>query len=445
MSIVRDSQYLIAANGIQLVLSLGTGILTARLLGPSGKGQLYLVVQIASMGSLLLGLGLGPAYQYHLAKGLYPKSVIMSHALAQVMLISLVVSALYLFGEPVVKIIVGGSLSRVLYLFSCIAIILNVSILYTGSILRWFPDGIRASSMLKVLSSIVNMVLLVVVLVIFKLGTVGAFAAYTISLLGLVIVYGRTVMSGVWQSIRLPAWSVSKSLLIFGASAFISNLMVSYVFRVDVFVLNYFKGSSDVGIYSVATAFAELVLIAPNALGVALFTNLPSANLDEQKNILGQSARMTILFALFVGILTAIFSYPFVMILMGQQFAKAVLPLILLIPGLIAMSVNYVFSNYYSAQGKPVVGAICFGLGLIVNLGLNLYFIPLLGISGAAISSTITYFFISYTFIHLLIWRQGYKIQELLIINRSDVITIIQWLCDQKTRIWFVLGANRDI
>lgn len=420
MNILRDSKYLIASNLILLGISLATGVTTARILGAAGKGEFYLILQFSSLASLVLSAGLGPSYQYHLKRGLLDRSEVISH-----MSIHSVVVALLLTGFALSVYVPQGIAQNVvptgLVFPILIATVLNLLLLYTNSILMTVDGWIRKSSILSVASSVIYVVLLTAFLWGFGWGVPGAVAAYLISLFFKLVPIIMHLAA--WQPIRLrPVWiKHSPTLFAFGISSFLCNVILSSVFRIDVFIVNSLAGVEAVGIYSVAVTFAELALMASSAIGVALFAHLPGTSDEEQIRIVGISMRVTVFLAFVGGIILAAISHPLVTLSMGEQFAGAVVPLIILIPGLVMMSTNYIFSNYYASQGRPFVSAGCFGVGLAINVIINFWAIPQIGINGAALASSVCYAAITICFFIVLRHEHGLGIRDLFVLNRADV------------------------
>jgi len=424
LNIFKDSSFLFASNILLVALSLLTGVLTARFLGPTGKGEFYLMLQASSLASLILSGGLGSSYQYHLKKKLLDQSNVISHILIQSLIVTLILCiALALFEYKPLGILNSTLPSNLLFPI-IVATILNVEVLYANSILMTFSTGIRTSSVLSALSSVIYVMLLAIFLWGMDWGIKGAIAAYLVSLVVRLVPTIVTLLSQEPLRLRLTWRKHSPTLFAFGLSSFLCNIMLSSVFRVDVFIVNSLAGVSAVGIYSVAVAFAEMALMAPNAIGIALFSHLPGISDAEQISVVGRSSRITIFLAFICGALLALISRPLVIVLMGVEFAGAVIPLIILIPGLIMMSVNYVFANYYSAQGKPLVSAYCFGIGLVFNVVANLFLIPLMGINGAALASTISYACITLCFFVILRRQHQFAASALFFPNINDMTLI---------------------
>jgi len=60
------------AQGTTLVFSLAMATITARWLGPAGKGELAMIFMVPAMLQMFLSLGLGPANVYFIGSGRFP-------------------------------------------------------------------------------------------------------------------------------------------------------------------------------------------------------------------------------------------------------------------------------------------------------------------------------------------------------------------------------------
>jgi O-antigen/teichoic acid export membrane protein len=90
-------------------------------------------------------------------------------------------------------------------------------------------------------------------------------------------------------------------------------------------------------------------------------------------------------------ILGALLAGPAVLLLFGAEFAPAVAPLRLLMPAVLLLSVNSVLMNYLASSGMPPVTVYSPAAATVVNVALNLWLIPRLGGTGAAVSSLVAY------------------------------------------------------
>jgi antigen flippase len=67
--LIRNASGVGATNIVLVVLGVSQSILLARLLGPAGRGEVYIAVLTAAVAAQLVSLSAGAALQYHLGKG----------------------------------------------------------------------------------------------------------------------------------------------------------------------------------------------------------------------------------------------------------------------------------------------------------------------------------------------------------------------------------------
>ena len=423
--LVRDSFYRILASLGQLVTSIGLGWLSVRLLGAVGKGELYLVIQLGSMGSLLLGLGLGPAYQYHFTRGSLDRAGILAHMLTQLALVGVLMTLVWAFGQPLLRLVAGHGLSPGMLGLTSLAVFLNVCLLFLSCLLNAQSGGLRQTSLLALVGSAVNLALLYPIVHTLRMGAPGAVIAYLAGILVQCLPAAWKVFSDTRPGPPGAYPRLSPALFRYGGASLLGNLMLSSVFRMDVFLVNALAGTRPLGIYSISVALAELVLMFPNALGSVLFAHMPRLEPDQQTKVLEKTTRVTLCLAVVMGLGLILLGRPMVLLLAGKDFLGAVGPLYALIPGLVLMSVTYIFSNYFAARGEPMLSAVIFFGGLVVNVVSNLILIPRWGILGAGVASSLAYSVIFLLFLCTLLARKTTALGRLLVPRREDVLPML--------------------
>ena len=142
MNFLKSSISLFIGNLTIAFSSLLLGILTARFLEPSGKGELYLVLQIMSVGAIFLSVGFSPAYQYFISKKIMSEQKIVSHIFFQICIITLILVGLYLIHEFIFTILDINNISHLFVLISFFGIILNITNLFATSVVLTKKNGI---------------------------------------------------------------------------------------------------------------------------------------------------------------------------------------------------------------------------------------------------------------------------------------------------------------
>lgn len=389
-SLLKSSIFSIAGSVVQLVISVFSGIIIARVLGPEGKGQVFLVIQFASLGSLCLSCGLGASYLYHLKIGILKQGEAVSHALSLLFLLFLSFIVMCEYTMPWLRKITSYNLSDKIIILLLGLVLINIAILLFGSILMAQAKGVQLSSVFGIISGILYLILLLVFVVWLKFGPFGAVLSVVISYFLRWIMISLP-LGNIFRHLTIKSIKLTKPLLIYGVGSFASNLMMTSVFRVDTFIVNSMASSASLGIYSIAVNLAELLLVIPSAVGTALFPHLTSQKNENRLETACLVARLNVGLALVFSMGMLLFGYPIILLLFGAKFLSAYIPMLCLFPGLIAMTASYSYCNYFSSCGQPAKTAWISGVGVIINIVLNLILIPLYGIIGAAIVSSISY------------------------------------------------------
>lgn len=423
--LLKSSFFSVFSSVVQFVVSIGSGVIIARTLGPVGKGQVFLVVQMAGLGSMIFSLGLGNSYLFHLRKGLITGKEAMGHATFLLSVVALACLLVYLWGLPLLGFLTGKELPDVLLAGMLLMIVLNISTQYSGGILMHDPKGIQWISTFGVIGGVGYILVLLTLVWYFRLGSLGAVSA---ALAPLVI---RQLLTGwfLFGRMQLPFtfgglhWT--KPLVAYGLASFTGNLMLTTACRVDTFLINALIGPAPLGVYSVAVNMAELTLMVPAAVGVALFPHLTSQKDADRVATSSLVARLSLCLGLISAIGVGIFGYPVIALIFGQRFIGAYQPLLALLPGLVAMTTAYGYANYFASLGRPLVNAAVFGVGVVVNVGLNLLVISRFGIVGAAAVTSCSYLVSMALFIILISRMAVVPWQSLVLPRRSDLMLII--------------------
>ena len=99
--------------------------------------------------------------------------------------------------------------------------------------------------------------------------------------------------------------------------------------------------------------------------------------------------------------------------------------MIILLIGIVFASIGKVSPAYFYTKGKPSIHLIVAAVVLTINIALNFVLIPIMGINGAALASTVSYFFYGVIYI-LILGRDGISVKQLLIIQKEDIRSIKQ-------------------
>ncbi len=218
-------------------------------------------------------------------------------------------------------------------------------------------------------------------------------------IIALILSGALAVLTGIWRLARhtffsdwgVPSVGLAKRIAAYGARGQLGNMLWLTNLRFDFVLLGALAGPAVLGIYAVASKFAELMRLAPTAINYVLyprFANLGSEQATfEGRRLLPQATALTLLMTPFV----AIIAYVGPALLYGSAFRGAVVPAEIIIFGLSIEGAAAVSSAYLLGVGRPGLNSIAMGVGATATVILDLILIPKYGALGGAITSAITY------------------------------------------------------
>ena len=388
-NIGKDAITIYIYQGFSVATGVVSSILIARTLGPEGKGLFnlfsLLTMLIVEFGLLGINSGLlfyltnqhkplaevhGSAIAYSLVSGIIVATIGISlmHFWQSILLglpknfifLAFLLSPFLFYGGLWSNLMTGINLAPKVYkiqFFYSLLSVLGIIFLWTRNILT--PSSvIYLSAVICLFSRLINF---------FILGRENGYRLNFSRFLFLnSLKYGLKIYPG-----------------------FIANWLH---FRVDQLMINWFIGVSGVGLYALSVHWAEMLWLIGFGIINAGLHRVASEDRESSYILTKKLFKLVFILSGSAGLLLALISKPLFSLMYGEQFNASVLPLIILIPGVVAWDVGRVLSQYISFnRGKPHLCTVAAIVGMIVNISGNLFAIPRWGINGAAITSTISY------------------------------------------------------
>jgi stage V sporulation protein B len=185
-------------------------------------------------------------------------------------------------------------------------------------------------------------------------------------------------------------------LLIFAFPVVITGLAELALFDfVGNFVVGIYMASEYVGYYGAATPIARLPLIISMAVATTVLpAAAEAAGLNDRnllKGYLNQSFRYVTLLVLPMSVGIMIFAAPIMkMLYILPAYMNGAGALQILAIGMMFFTIYTVSSSIAQGLGKPYLPMVILTIGSIIDVALNIYLVPIYGINGAAIATTIT-------------------------------------------------------
>jgi lipopolysaccharide/colanic/teichoic acid biosynthesis glycosyltransferase/O-antigen/teichoic acid export membrane protein len=198
-----------------------------------------------------------------------------------------------------------------------------------------------------------------------------------------------------------PSAAMAKRIAAFGARGQLGNMLWLMNLRFDFILLGALAGPAVLGIYAVASKFAELMRLVPTAINYVLYPRFarlePGEATAEARKLLPRAMALTLVMTPFL----AAFCYVALPLLYGRAFQGAVLPAEVIIVGLSIEGAAAVASAYLLGSGRPGLNSVGMGVGAVITLTLDVMLIPRYGAMGGAVTSAITYLASTTTLVYL--------------------------------------------
>jgi O-antigen/teichoic acid export membrane protein len=205
------------------------------------------------------------------------------------------------------------------------------------------------------------------------------------------LAWARLVRKGFYRGATRPSLALARRIAGYGLRGQLGGVMSQLNLRLDFVLLPLFTGPAVLGVYAVASKFAELPRILGMALTYVFYPKFAQAGrssaMHTARKLIPQVAMLTA-GALIPLWLTAAWVIP---TFYGSRFDTAVTPTRIILVGLALDGVAGMISGLLYGAGRPGLNSWAMAAGLTVTVALDLLLIPSYGITGAALASAFAY------------------------------------------------------
>jgi O-antigen/teichoic acid export membrane protein len=271
----------------------------------------------------------------------------------------------------------------------------------------------------RLAGTVFQLVAVILLLLILKQGIFGAVFSYVFSIIGAVL-FTIILIKKISNFHLFLNKKLLKDSAIYGGKVSLANATSFFSYRLDMLLIAMFLTPAAVGFYSIAVGISEKLLMMPGALATVLFPRVSSINYPEANNLTPRVVRHNLFIMIIVSLLLIILSRPLVEFIFGSAFLPSVMPLLILLPGIIAFGIGGVIAADLSGRGRPEFAIYSSLACLVTNIFLNIILIPKWGISGAALASSIAYWVDTLIIIFVFLKISRRPLHEFLLIRRED-------------------------
>jgi O-antigen/teichoic acid export membrane protein len=421
LKFIKDTLITFSAHLVAVILGIAAAIVIARVLGPDGKGAYSLILLVPTLLALLGNLGIYIANTYFGGSRKHDWTKLASNSLVSAVGLGVLLAAgflayLHVFQPSFLKDIEPRYL-----VLATLVLPLSLLIIYFQSILLG-QDRIKEYNLVYLAQNGALVVLVLLALLVVKgglFGTIAAWAGATLVATILAVLLVRRTTNIKWSFHR----QLFKDSVKFGVKGYLGNVIQFLNYRLDMLLVAFFMNITFVGYYSISVALAEALWYFPGAVGTVIFARTPGMKADDANRSTPRICRNTFFLTVIASLLFFVMGRYIILLFFGSAFLPAVKPLWILLPGVIAFSIPKVLNNELAGRGKPIVGTIAAGFSLAVNIPLNILLIPRMGISGAALASTISYTVAAIVVFVVFLKISGNNWVDTLLLKREDLKT----------------------
>ena len=380
---IKEGFYTVTTRVIVLILGVILSVVLNRMMGPEGKGIYIGVIVFVQTAGMLFFWGYDVVFSMLTGKRNIRAGIVSGTLFFIFLIISTVFTLIIFVSKPVIeRVLVGFPLN--------ISTIPMIGFLFFSELwLRALPDGflgrgdVRGFNLFNLFNSLIKLVVIGLSVFLFLGSPEGGILGYSIYAY-IILVFSLFIFRPDGFNIR----RVLKEVKHIGIWVFLSDLFAFLLYRFDFLLLNGLKGSYSLGIYSTAVYMCEVIWLVPvsfyNVIYARVITN---RKMPEKRDFL-----ITFISVVFSGIIGCIFIKPVVLFLYGEEFLPVVGIFRLLLPGIVFFSIPKVLNAIVVGKyERPAIITTTVVSSFLLNLFLDLFFIPRLGMTGAAIGTSISY------------------------------------------------------
>ncbi|MGQ9598713.1 MAG: FkbM family methyltransferase [Anaerolineae bacterium] len=374
---------------LALGMNLATGILVARGLGPTGRGVYALAVLIPVLIAQIISLGLNTSAVYFTGQGRHPLPQIASTLFWVALILGSGTALLAGWGLRTWGQMLLGEFPPQLLPLALASLPFLLSVDFLGHVLL----GQERTGAFALLGVVFSLVLLIAQGVGFLLARgrvevalAGWFLAQIVAALCAITMIRKQI-----QLTRALHWGFLREAVRYSRAGYVTNWLQYMNLRLDQFLVNAWVGSAALGQYAVAVSLTEALWQLPASVSAVLFARVAGAGQSGKHVSTAQACRLTILVMLGLAVLMAVAARPLVTLLYGSAYAGSLPALYALLPGTVALVIPNVISGYMYGRGTPHYITYGSGIALLSTLVGDLLLIPLYGIVGAGLASSLAY------------------------------------------------------
>jgi O-antigen/teichoic acid export membrane protein len=405
------------ADATVFILSIVSGIVLARGLEASERGLYALAFSAVSLVSAILLGGMNVSSTYMLASKQIRSKQIVGSNIVWMALSGMLVFPVLLVIKPIALKGLDGRLMLVTGLMVPFMVAEN---LFMGILIGIHDFANR--NRIQIFQTALKAGLLALMLFVLRGKAGQAFSATAVALIAATVLAFLIILLKIGMSFRIKGGELKR---IFGYSfkiypAAVAGLVAG---QISIFFLNSLNVTkTDIGSYAIATAnILPCLFLLPNAIANVIFPKLSASSQQDQKTMVPLLCRCSFLTAVGSCVIAAIFARLLIPLVFGHEYESAVKVVYCLLPGAALIVIGKVISQALNASGHPHYTSVVSVSTVVIMAILNMMFIPAMGINGAGIAFSLSYFCNAILILSFYSWVTGSHVFDVVIFRFSDI------------------------
>jgi O-antigen/teichoic acid export membrane protein len=391
-SSLRGGGRLLGFRLVQFASLFLLSLVAARALGPEGRGQYALALNLATLVWVVTHFSVEQSVSRMLARR---EATIVELC----RLSSLFVLTLGLLGTAVALAIgilarggmLGDATVATVALAAATIPFTLAGQMATALLLR--TGELRAYGWIIALASIVQLGLVVALEVGVgltpALAMVAALATIALMAIALAAVLARRI--GLRALIPGATMALVRSALRVGLRLQPASVALWLNLKIDLLLVGLLTSAHQAGIYSLSANLADIVFTAVSTIGLAALETQTRADAKAAAAYTADFISQNLAIAAALGLIAAAVAYPFIVFVYGSEWQASVLPFVVLMPAVVALAVEGPARDLLIRLAPPALISAASAAGLGLNVVLNFILIPTIGIVGASLASVLSY------------------------------------------------------
>ncbi|MBM1106763.1 polysaccharide biosynthesis C-terminal domain-containing protein [Aurantibacter crassamenti] len=409
-----------------LIIAFGfaTSVITARYLGPEKNGIIASLLVYPGLFMSIGSLGIRQSTAYFLGKNLFTESQIKT-AISQIWFLTSIVSLIVCF--LLMRYLSHSGENLLLVILALVPIPFSLFNTYNSGIFL----GKNQISIFNKINWIPTLILLSLTLI-FVVWFSFDIPGYMTAMIGgpmfisVILLFKNKFIKSFSLSFD---WKIIKSMLSLGMVYAISLLVINLNYKLDVVLLDYLSVPFETGIYTKGSNITQYLWQIPMLFSTIVFARSAVAKKDREFSFkITQLLRISIPVIAIGSILLVLFSEFIIIKFYGEAFRGSINVLNILIPGVLLLTVYKVMNMDLAGKGKPWISMKAMLPSLLINIILNIIFIPEYGAAGASFASTVSYSIAAILFLHFYSKEVQIPIKTILRYKKGDFEPIFQIL-----------------